>query len=126
MKLHYFVALLFLLLVFLWIEQPWVAVVLGLFLGIYAIVSVTARAGKYIGGGIKKHGSQMYSDLEKTSSKPPEAMKTIDSSLKELGKKFREGAFSSPNTKYKSPNTMLRASKGLNNFVEGLKRLFKK
>ena len=126
MKLFSFVILLFLLLVFLWIGQPWLAIIIGILIVLYALTSFSVKAGRAVGKSAKKQGSQIYSDLDKASPKSPDAMKTIDSSLKELGKKFGEFAYADPNAKYKSPNTKLRIAKGLNNFIEAMKKLFKK
>ncbi|MDO8537979.1 MAG: hypothetical protein Q7S21_03790 [archaeon] len=131
MKLFSFVILLFLLLVFLWIQQPWIAIIIGLLIILYALTSLSVKAGRAVGKSAKKHGSQIYADLDKASPKAPDAMKTIDSSMKEIGKKFGDAIvqnkdYRTPDSSFKSPNKKLRIAKGLSNFVEGMKKLFKK
>ena len=126
MKLISFIALLFFLLIFLWIGQPWLAIIIGLLIIIYALTSLTVKTGRVFGRSAKKHASQIYADVDKNSPKSPDAMKTIDSSLKELGRRTKEFGYSGPNTAYKSPNLKLRIAKGLNSLIDAAKKLFKK
>lgn len=112
--------------IFLWIGQPWLAIIIGILIVIYAITSLGVKAGRAVGKSAKKHGSQIFADVDKNSPKAPDAMKTIDSSLKEMGRRTKEFGYSGPNTAYKSPNLKLRIAKGLNSLIDAAKKLFKK